>query len=659
MRFLLPWKPQEKTHLKRIPMKISFCWRCESKEEAEELSRAAAELEKETCKSDDGSDSETISVTVQVSHTSEGLFVEADRAARTASIGFAARAQFCRAFGILTEKLRTGDTERTEETPCFRSLTYMQDNSRNAVKKPETVKTFLRQIALMGYTSMMLYTEDTYEIAGEPYFGYMRGRFTAEELKDLDRYAGLLGIELIPCIQTLAHLGSIFRWPAYRDVHDTADILLCGEEKTYALIEKMVRTCRECFSSGQILIGMDEAHMLGRGVYQDRNGAQDHFRVMMDHLNRVLAICDRCHFRAMMWSDMFFKLLTGGEYYNTGVKVTEEFRRLIPENVTLVYWDYYTTDPQKYAAMFRKHREMTDRVAYAGGAWKWSGPVPLLHFSRYASAQALPEAQKAGIADVIVTDWGDDGAECSSFVVTPILAEYAEYLYRRDLSEKAAAERLRISTGENYDDMMMLDCLNYLPGIPQPGQESLAPAKYLLYQDPLQGLFDVHIQTEGLRPYLKRCGEELRNAGALAGEMRFLFASMSALADLLSVRADLGIRLREAYAKGDRNALAQLADRCGKAGKLAQTYHEKVRAQWAFENKPFGYEVLDIRLAGVEQRLKSAEWTLQRYLCGEISSIPELEQEQLPVDGKKTEKPHPVQNRIWSEIISASVVTFS
>ena len=91
----------------------------------------------------------------------------------------------------------------------------------------------------MGYTSMMLYTEDTYEIAGEPYFGYMRGRFTAEELKDLDRYAGLLGIELIPCIQTLAHLGSIFRWPAYRDVHDTADILLCGEEKTYALIEKM------------------------------------------------------------------------------------------------------------------------------------------------------------------------------------------------------------------------------------------------------------------------------------------------------------------------------------------------------------------------------------------------------------------------------------
>ena len=35
----------------------------------------------------------------------------------------------------------------------------------------------------------MLYTEDTYEVDNEPYFGYMRGRYSADELRELDDYA--------------------------------------------------------------------------------------------------------------------------------------------------------------------------------------------------------------------------------------------------------------------------------------------------------------------------------------------------------------------------------------------------------------------------------------------------------------------------------------
>lgn len=58
----------------------------------------------------------------------------------------------------------------------------------------------------------MLYTEDTYEVNDEPYFGYVRGRYTKEEMKELDAFAGSLGISLIPCIQTLAHLKATFRW---------------------------------------------------------------------------------------------------------------------------------------------------------------------------------------------------------------------------------------------------------------------------------------------------------------------------------------------------------------------------------------------------------------------------------------------------------------
>ena len=60
------------------------------------------------------------------------------------------------------------------------------------------MKLMLRKMALMGMSVAMLYTEDTYEIPQQPYFGYLRGRYTQQQLRELDRYAADLGIELIP-----------------------------------------------------------------------------------------------------------------------------------------------------------------------------------------------------------------------------------------------------------------------------------------------------------------------------------------------------------------------------------------------------------------------------------------------------------------------------
>lgn len=74
----------------------------------------------------------------------------------------------------------------------------------------------------------MLYTEDTYEVEYEPYFGYKRGRYSTAELSELDAYAASVGIELVPCVQTLAHLNAAFRWRKYRRIQDCYDIFLSG-----------------------------------------------------------------------------------------------------------------------------------------------------------------------------------------------------------------------------------------------------------------------------------------------------------------------------------------------------------------------------------------------------------------------------------------------
>ena len=189
-----------------------------------------------------------------------------------------------------------------------KTLAAMIDCSRNGVMKPEKVKEFALLIINMGYNALMLYTEDTYEVENEPYFGYMRGRYTIAEMQEMDAYCCSIGIELIPCIQVLAHLGHIPRWEEYWSHMDSQDVLLVGDERNYRLIENMLATLSKCFTSRKIHIGMDEAFYLGTGRYLQQNGYRDRLQIFVEHLNRVKQLTDQYGFQPMMWSDMFFRL---------------------------------------------------------------------------------------------------------------------------------------------------------------------------------------------------------------------------------------------------------------------------------------------------------------------------------------------------------------
>ena len=157
----------------------------------------------------------------------------------------------------------------------------------------------------MGYNFAMLYTEDTYEVENEPFFGYKRGRYSKNELKEIDSYARSVGVELIPCIQTLAHLNAPLHWDEYRPIFDIDDIIMVDEERTYELIENMFRSLAESYTSRKVHIGMDEAHHVGLGRYLDAHGYSNRYELLIRHLNKVCDIAKKYGFEPMMWSDMF------------------------------------------------------------------------------------------------------------------------------------------------------------------------------------------------------------------------------------------------------------------------------------------------------------------------------------------------------------------
>lgn len=149
-----------------------------------------------------------------------------------------------RALGRLLGQESPGSTAFTEQSR-FIFTPVMIDVSRNGVLLPEAVKKYIRSLALLGINALTLYTEDSYEVPSEPFFGYLRGSYSHEELADLDAYAASFGIEMFPCIQTLGHLAQFLQWPANERFVDTEQILLAGEPETYDLIDRLIdAACR-------------------------------------------------------------------------------------------------------------------------------------------------------------------------------------------------------------------------------------------------------------------------------------------------------------------------------------------------------------------------------------------------------------------------------
>ena len=505
-----------------------------------------------------------------------------------------------------------------------RSLGIMLDCSRNSVMSPQKVKEFASLIAGMGYNMLQLYTEDTYEIGGEPYFGYMRGRYTKEELKDLDAYCAGIGVELIPCIQTLAHLEHLTRWPAYGDLFDIGDILMVDDERVYGLIRKMFATAKECFSSRRIHIGMDEAHYLGLGKYLEQHGLQNRSLLMAKHLANVSRIAEQYGLQPMMWSDMFIRLNNNGAYYGDDLVVPQETVDAVPAGVELVYWDYYSKEKTHYDNMFRTHAKFVNNpIAFAGGIWTWSGYVPNLRYSLDIVEASMRSVQEHPVDTIFFTMWGDNGCDCSKFAALPGIFAAAE-MARGNFDRADIARKFRDRFGYEFDEFMDLE----LPNLPdEDHSDRNNPNKYLLFNDPFIGLFDFTV-SEDLPDLYARHSRRL--AAAINGrKFDYLFNFAAQLSAVLSVKCDLGIRIRKAYSSNDRPALQHLAEEeIPMLMTMVDDLYVSYRTQWLTENKAFGLEVQENRFGGLLLRLRSCKDRLEDLLAGRIHRIDELEEQQ-------------------------------
>ena len=226
--------------------------------------------------------------------------------------------------------------------------------------------------------------------------------------------------------------------------------------------------------------------------------------------------------------------------------------------------------------------------------------------------------------------WGDNGKECSYYSVLPSLFAVKK-AYDGVTDENIIRKEFKEIVGVDYDAMMSLDIPNYVDGN-EDCKKNIS--KRMLYSDPFTGVLDTTVKS-GVTDEYKAHAKRLR--GYAAGECAYLFESAAALCDLLSVKYDLGKRTREVYKTQNADTMSALIADYKKAEAYLDVFYESFRKLWFTENKPQGFEVLDIRLGGLKQRLVHCRRRLTDYVNGEIENIPELEEELLDYFGNGKE----------------------
>lgn len=546
------------------------------------------------------------------------------------AIDYCEKADFFRSIPLVTQHMGEPGFQ-IKESPCFEKTGVMIDCSRNAVPTIQTLKDVLRKMALMGLNLGMMYTEDTYEIKSQPYFGYMRGRYTFEELKVLDDYADTLGIELIPCIQTLAHLERALQWPALDSLRDSERSLMVGEEKTYAFIEEMITAASAPYRSNRIHIGMDEAWELGLGRYLTKYGYKPCGELMAEHLKRVEAILKKHSMHAMMWSDMHFLAASPTRaLYDTKCKLTQEVLVGAPEDIDLVYWDYYNETESHYDDLLKLHKQFAAKTVFAGGIWTWIGPAADYRKTIAATIPALEQCKKNNIQEIFATCWGDDGAETNLQTVFYGLQLFAEFRYTGRYCEREVSERFRACCGTDAQPFLDLSLFNEIPGLKRMEHSTVTPAKTLLYEDPLELLFEEDFRGLPATEHYHTLAERYAGYALAQPQYSTLFTFYEKLAEAVYQKCVWRNQAAECVRSGDRSEAAkmlELADIC-----IATVRELKIAWAnlWYKTNKPFGFEVNDLRLGGLIGRFETAKIRFEQFGKGEIEAIPELAEPKLP-----------------------------
>lgn len=306
---------------------------------------------------------------------------------------------------------------RIVDWPDLSRRGYMLDISRCKVPTMAGLQALVDDLALLRYNNLQLYTEHTFAFSGHELVWADASPMTPQEVRDLDRYCRLRGIELIPNLNSFGHFERWLRHPEYRHLAICPDgftdpwgnrrvhgsTLLPGPD-ALQLLEELYAEFLPCFSSRRFNIGCDETWDIGQGRSREmaeRSGGST--TVYLDFLNQVHALASADQREVQFWADV---ILENPEHLDA-----------LPRPLTGMIWGYEADHP--FAEQCARFAETGLPFEVVPGTSAWNTIGGRWQNARENLRRATREALASGAEGLLLTEWGDRGHHHASFVSDP------------------------------------------------------------------------------------------------------------------------------------------------------------------------------------------------------------------------------------------------
>ena len=278
----------------------------------------------------------------------------------------------------------------------FEVRSYMLDVSRDRVPTLKTLREIVDLLARCRYNQFQLYTEHTFAYAAHPEVWEEADPLTPAEIRKLDAYCQMQGIELVANQNTFGHMerwltlprynplakfpngGAVTPWGSVKKDPTTLDP---ANPQSIALVESLFDELLPNFSSPLVNIGCDETFEI-----EDAE----------EYLGFLLKVCDlaRKHGkRPMFWGDIVLK--------------HPELISRLPKDLIALDWGYEGNHPfDRDCAAFRA-AGLDFYVCPGTSSWRsLGGRVENMRENLEAAERA---GRLNGAKGYMVTDWGDYG----------------------------------------------------------------------------------------------------------------------------------------------------------------------------------------------------------------------------------------------------------
>jgi hexosaminidase len=195
---------------------------------------------------------------------------------------------------------------RIRDWPQMKIRGITDDLSRMQIPTIENFKRTIRFLARYKLNTYGLNINDVFAFANYPRTGLWRGFLTAEEIKEIDRFARAHHVELLPILQTVNRWEHILSLSQYEQLAEFpgAGTLNLADERIYTLLDDMIRQIALTFSSPHIYLGdyeIGQQESAGTTIPVNRNESAP---ALLNHYKRLLALVKKYRKKPMANSEL-------------------------------------------------------------------------------------------------------------------------------------------------------------------------------------------------------------------------------------------------------------------------------------------------------------------------------------------------------------------